>query len=422
MAGMRRLKVLFVSKRFPFPMDTGGKIRTGKLLERLSQKLDITLISNVESPKDDPYLVDIKALCTGFEGVPWTEVPKHTAQFYLSVLRKLSSRFPVAVVNDYSPSFAERIGSVLRCGHYDLIVCDFLQPSVNLRGVVGYPTLLFQHNIESMIYKRHAETARNPLLKLFWRQQWQKMERYERGACARFTGVVAVSEVDKEILSERFGARRVFTIPTAVDAEHFRSNGGPTPEGGLVFTGSMDWLPNEDAVLFFAEEILGRIKRQVPEIQLTVVGRNPSPRLLRRLQAYPEIRVTGRVDDVRPFMESHAVYVVPLRIGGGTRIKIYEAMAMGMAIVSTPVGAEGLPVRDGEHVVLAERPPAFAEAVVRLLRDPERRSRLGRAARAFVEANGTWDRAAAAFRDACHAVAGGSPGAPAENPGTALGA
>jgi glycosyltransferase involved in cell wall biosynthesis len=167
----------------------------------------------------------------------------------------------------------------------------------------------------------------------------------------------------------------------------------------------MDWLPNEDAIVFFADEILPRIVARVPDVTLAVVGRNPSPRLRRHVEGRPAIRITGRVDDIRPHVERAAVYVVPLRIGGGTRIKLYEAMAMGKPIVSTTVGAEGLPVRDGENVVLADTPDAFAAAVVRLLRDGDGRERLGQAARNFVEAHCSWPAAAAAFGAACLAVA-----------------
>jgi glycosyltransferase involved in cell wall biosynthesis len=235
------------------------------------------------------------------------------------------------------------------------------------------------------------------------------MLRFERDACRWFDGVVAVSDGDKEMFGERFGARRVFTIPTAVDTDYFRPFGESDEEGGLIFTGSMDWLPNEDAINFFAKEIMTRIKAHVPTARLTVVGRNPSQRLLRRLEGRPEITATGWVRDVRPYVGGGSVYVVPLRIGGGTRLKIYEAMAMGKAIVTTAIGAEGLPVRHGEHLIVADSPEDFAKAVVRLLRDSDERRRLEQAAREFVERNCSWERAAAAFRDACYAVASTSP-------------
>jgi len=404
-SGSDRLRVLFVAKRFPYPADTGGKIRTARLLEQLSRRLDITLVSNVEHPKDDPYLSEVGKLCARFEPVSWQEAAKGSPRFYAQVLRRVASRYPVSVANDYSPPLAERIRACLARDRYDLLVCDFVQPSVNLGAGIDCPVLLFQHNVESMIFERHARTAGSAPLRWFWRSQWRKMERFEREACRRFAGVVAVSEADRALFGERFGARRTFAIPTAVDAEYFRPRTGPTVDGRLVFTGSMDWLPNEDAILYFVDEILPRVAARVPTVSLAVVGRRPSPRLSRRLAERPDVIVTGRVDDVRPHMESADVFVIPLRIGGGTRIKAYEAMAMAKPVVSTPVGIEGLPVRDGEHFVLAERADDFAGAVVRLLQEPGYRHHLGQAARRFVESSCSWSSAATAFMDACRAVA-----------------
>jgi glycosyltransferase involved in cell wall biosynthesis len=155
----------------------------------------------------------------------------------------------------------------------------------------------------------------------------------------------------------------------------------------------MDWLPNEDAMLFFCRDILPLIRAEQPDVQLTIVGRTPTP-AVQQLAAQSGVHVTGRVDDVRPYMRDAAVYIVPLRIGGGTRLKIFEAMAMGKAVVSTTVGAEGLPVRHGEHVLLADEPVAFARAVVDLLRDLPRRRRLESAARALVVEKYDWSAVA----------------------------
>ncbi len=404
-APRRRLRVLFASKRFLLPMDTGGKIRTGKILEQLKDTFDITLVSSVERARDDRYLGEVGRLCHEFHGVPWTEVPKYTPRFYGSVLRRTLSRYPVTVIGDYSRPFAAKLEELAATNRYDLLVCDFLQPSINFRGISGYPTLLFQHNVESEIMRRHFETARNPLLRLFWRDQWRKMTRYEAHACRRFTGVVVVSETDGKLLQQEFGVRHVFPIPTGVDTEYFRPAPAPVTDASLIFTGAMDWLPNEDAIIFFADQILPRVKARVPSVTLTVVGRNPSRHLRARLGRHPEVTVTGWVEDVRPFIEKSAVYTVPLRIGGGTRIKLYEAMAMGKAVVSTPIGAEGLPLRHGEHVLLATEPDDFAAAVVGLLEDRGGRVRLERTARRFVEENFSWGRAAQAFADACDTLA-----------------
>lgn len=404
-AGKKRLKVLFLSQRFLYPMDAGGKIRTGKILENLTEFFDVTLISNMESPKDDEYLGQMKKLCKEFHPVPWREVKKYTLWFYLRLLVRMFSRYPVTVINDYSRELESKIMSLLKEGEYDLLVCDFLQPSLNFNKINGYPTLLFEHNVESVIVRRHFEIARDPFRKIFWWLQWVKMDRYERLACERFTGIVAVSEIDREILEERFSSKNVFTVPTGIDTEYFAPREDPLEENSLVFTGSMDWLPNEDAILFFAREILKGIKEQIPTIKLTVVGRNPSRRLLNELQSYPEIEVVGWVQDVRPYIGRHALYIIPLRIGGGTRIKVYEAMAMGKAVVSTRIGTEGLPLKNGEHVLLADHPEDFTKAVVKLLRNRDERRQFGMAARDLVQKNFSWEKAAKAFADICWKVA-----------------
>jgi glycosyltransferase involved in cell wall biosynthesis len=403
-AGNKRLKILFFSQRFPYPMDTGGKIRTGKILEELKNVFDVTLVSNVESPKDDRYLDQVKNLCAEFYPVPWKEARKYTLKFYLKLLRSLFSHYPFTVINDYSAD----IESVLRClineKRFDLLICDFLQPSLNFRNLNGAPTLLFEHNIEAVIPRRHFETSRNPIAKTFWWLQWRRMERYEKEACRKFTGTVTVSETDKKCL-EGFGIQNVFAIPTGVNTDYFAPREDQVKENSLVFTGSMDWLPNEDAIRFFVRDILPKIKQQVPDVTLTVVGRNPSQRLLDDIKAQPEVTVTGRVDDVRSYMSSHALYIIPLRIGGGTRIKAYEAMAMGKAVVSTSIGVEGLPVRDGDHLVLADAPEDFAAAVTKLLGDANQRDWIGKNARAFVKNHFGWQTVADVFAGICWKVA-----------------
>jgi glycosyltransferase involved in cell wall biosynthesis len=175
-----------------------------------------------------------------------------------------------------------------------------------------------------------------------------------------------------------------------VDVEYFQPLPGEETTNSLVFTGSMDWLPNEDAIFYFADAILPLIKEHSPEVYLDVVGRNPSRKLQALAESEKSIRLTGWVDDIRPFVGRGSVCIVPLRIGGGTRLKIFEAMAMGKAVISTSVGAEGLAVRSGENIVLADTPNDFAQAVISLLHDPKRRQQLGTAARTLVQENYSW--------------------------------
>jgi glycosyltransferase involved in cell wall biosynthesis len=194
-------------------------------------------------------------------------------------------------------------------------------------------------------------------------------------------------------------------IPTGVDVDYFQPMLVEELANSLVFTGSMDWLPNEDAILYFVDAILPLIKQQLPAVSLEVVGRSPSRKLQALAETEKSVRLTGWVEDIRPFVARGAACIVPLRIGGGTRLKIFEAMAMKKAVISTSVGAEGLPVSSGENILLADTPNDFADSVVSLLRDPSRRQRLGTAARTLVQENYSWPRVAETFARTLHEAA-----------------
>ena len=191
--------------------------------------------------------------------------------------------------------------------------------------------------------------------------------------------------------------RKLTVIPTGVDVDYFQPMPVEEIANSLVFTGSMDWLPNEDAIFYFVDAILPLIKQQCPDVSLEVVGRSPSRKLQALAETEKSVRLTGWVEDIRPFVARGSVCIVPLRIGGGTRLKIFEAMAMSKAVVSTSVGAEGLPVRSGENILLADTPGDFAGSVISLLRDSNQRQRLGTAARALVQENYSWPKVAEGF-------------------------
>jgi len=268
------------------------------------------------------------------------------------------------------------------------------------------PAVIFTHNVESEIWRRHAET-RTGIARLLYRLQYRRMLRYERRALGRFDGVLAVSDADRRTFAQLYpGAVRgaVDVVPTGVDTEYFAPSSSDPASRRLVFTGSMDWLPNEDAMRFFHREVLPLVRVEEPETTLTIVGRAPTS-TVKALANEPGIEVTGRVEDVRPYMRDAAAYIVPLRIGGGTRLKIFEAMAMGKAVVSTTVGAEGLPVVPGTHLMVADEPRTFARAIVRLMRDTARRRELEVAARAFVAEHYDWSSAGRVLEEALVGIA-----------------
>jgi glycosyltransferase involved in cell wall biosynthesis len=271
------------------------------------------------------------------------------------------------------------------------------------------PSVVFTHNVEAEIWRRHYERQTNPVSRVLFRQQWQRMLRFEADTLRRFDVVLAVSDTDRETFQRLYpDALRapVFTVATGVDTTFFEPRGeAPVQPGRLVFTGSMDWIPNEDAMKHFCQDILPLVRAQEPGATLSIVGRAPTP-AVQRLAEIPGVEVTGRVDDVRDYIAQAAVYIVPIRIGGGTRLKIFEAMGMARAIVSTTVGAEGLPVTDGADVVIADDADAFARAIVTLLRDPARRVQLERAARDLVVTHYDWSAVAGQLEEALVKAAG----------------
>jgi sugar transferase (PEP-CTERM/EpsH1 system associated) len=334
--------------------------------------------------------------------IPGSSPPKGSLRFYADAGLHVLDPLPYAVGKYRSRAFTRRIEAILREQPFDLVVCDFVTPAVNLPRSLPCPTVLFTHNVEAEIWRRHAETQTGWIQRFLYGMQHRRMLRFERRTLGRFDGVLAVSAADRDTLGRLYpGAihEPVHVVPTGVDTEFFAPTARATSPRSLVFTGSMDWLPNEDAMVFFCREVLPLIKREDPDVTVSIVGRAPTPTVA-RLAQQPGVVVTGQVDDVRPYMAEAAVYIVPLRIGGGTRLKIFEAMSMGNAVVSTTVGAEGLPVTNGAHLLLADEPASFAAAVVRLLRNIDERRRLGAAARALVTARYDWAVVAASLEQA----------------------
>ena len=395
------MKILFLSQRFLLPMDTGGKIRTGNILEQLSKFHEITLMSNVESPKDDSYMPDMNRFCKRFIPVQWKEIKRSSPLFFIKLFFQMFSFCPVSVLNDYSIRLRKAVEKELARETYDLAVCDFVQSALMFRNVRHLPILLFQHNVESVISHRHISQNTNPVLKLFWWLQWRKMFRFEKKACRHFDMVIAVSETDRDLFRNLYAADNVSTIPTGVNIQYYEPSHHKSTPNSLVFCGSMDWLPNEDAVLFFIHDILPVIHRKIKDIHMTVVGRRPSAALKKQVEKISNLTLTGWVDDTRPYIAAGAVFIVPIRIGGGTRMKIYEAMAMGKAVVSTTIGAEGLPVKDNEHLMIADDPGEFGHVIIDLLTDHEKRSRLGKNARDYVKNNFAWQSVARVFSNIC---------------------
>lgn len=394
------MKILWLKTELLHPVDKGGRIRTYQMLKELRRDHEITYLTLDDGNAAPDARERAAEYSTRLVTVPHKVSAKFSPRFYSEVVSNLFSELPYFIAKYLTPAMRKKIKDVLAENAHDVLVCDFLHPAINLPDDIGIPMLLFQHNVEAMIWRRHYEVAESMPKKAYLRSQWKRARHFERQACGRFNTVVAVSREDAEVFRSDYGLKRVREIGTGVDTEYFTPiKGDRTVKPNIVFTGSMDWLPNSDAVKWFVEDIFPQVKREIPEATFTVVGRDPFPEIIELAKRDNSIKVTGRVEDVRPYMREAAVFVVPIRIGGGTRLKIFEAMAMGLPVVSTTVGAEGLPVNDGNEIVLRDSPETFSRSVVSLLRDRDKAGTIAETASRVVRAKFGWSSIAKQFAD-----------------------
>jgi polysaccharide biosynthesis protein PslH len=404
------VRILWLKTELLHPVDKGGKIRSYQILKELMREHRVTYLTLDDGTADNNARELAAEYCHDLICIPHRRRLKFTAGFYVDLAFNLASTLPYAIAKYQSAEMRRRLEALTTEGLYDVVVCDFLAPAVNMLRHLPCPTVLFQHNVEAMIWKRHAELQANPLKHAYLLGQWRKMQAFEGMMCRRVDRVIAVSREDAERMRDDYDVRAIDDVPTGVDTAFFRPD--RAEQRGLhdlVFTGSMDWLPNADAITYFTSDIMPLIKKMVPGVTFTVVGRNPYPALIKLSKRDPSIVVTGRVDDVRPYMDRAAAYVVPLRIGGGTRLKIYEAMAMEKPIISTTIGAEGLPVQSERDLLLADTPADFASAVVRVLNDERLAFRLGHHSAKVVREQFSWSRVAARFAEICERTRHVSP-------------
>ena len=397
---MTRPRLLFVSPRFLFPTNEGGKIRTANILRQLKGgAFDITLASPAP-PNVEDFAADIAGVCD--HSAFWPARPATTLQRLLA----LADRLPVSVATDRSTAGSATIAAALATAP-DVVVVDFPHAAVLMPERLATPSLLFTHNVEAEIYERHARVTSGQR-RLVWRDQARKMQAFERAACHRFGTVIAVSARDATALQTRFGLTGVEVIDTGVDLDFFRFSPpeampNPPDDGGtIVFTGVLDSPANIDGITFLMNDIWPRVAQARPRARALIVGRNPHPSLLTtaRERNLP-FTFTGFVDDIRPYVAEGHVAVIPLRVGSGTRIKAFEAMAMGRPVVSTSIGIEGLDITPDSHFLAADTAEHFAAAILRLLADPTLRSTLAHSAYARLQERFSWTHVARQFEAIC---------------------
>lgn len=416
------MKILWVKAGKLLPVDTGGKIRSYNLLRQLAARHETVLLSYYGGRRDEAYEAEIKQHLPGALTIYTAAPDATTLERSLHYVRCLPSPAPFAVTKFTSPKVQRVVAEWVGDRRFDVVVCDFLAASLNFPRVLATPSVLFQHNVESILWQRQAEHEPHPIKRLVFKLEAAKMLRYEQATVGRFDHIIAVSEPDRQRMSMMTDPARISVVPTGVDLGQYRAaatvdgadealmeSGRPAADEQrplIVFLGSMDWEANIDGVDYFCREIFPQVRAAVPGARFRIVGRTPHARVLKL--ASDSIEVTGTVASVVEHLQAATVFVVPLRVGGGTRLKIYEAMAVGKAIVSTTIGAEGLDVHHGRDIWLADDAPSFASAVVTLLRDVPARRRLEKAAMELA-AQYDWPIIARRFEETLARVANVTP-------------
>ena len=391
--------LLLLTPQFPYPPHQGTTLRNYNLIAGLARHHEVHLLSFGDpaasrgTPLDD--------LCRTVQVLP--PPARTTLQrvkgLAFSRLPDMAQRLPSAAFQDALDATVEREDpDVVEVEGIEL--AQYLFQVADRRGAAKRPLLVFDdHNAEYVLQQRAFETdIRQPrrwIGAAYSFVQWQRLKGYERRACHAADRVVVVSETDAAAIRRLDAGLDPVVVPNGVDIDFYAADvpaledgAGPGPLD-LVFTAKMDFRPNVDAVLWFAQAVLPLIRRRSPLTRFWVVGKDPHPRLA-PLTDDPGIVVTGWVEDVRPYIAGAALYVIPLRIGGGTRLKVLEAMAMGRAIVSTALGCEGFELKPGQELAIADTPDEFASTVLALLQDPDRRERMGRDAHQYARTRYDW--------------------------------
>jgi polysaccharide biosynthesis protein PslH len=384
--GMKK-RILFVMLLPPFRPNNGHTMRNYVMLRALLEEgHQVSLISFADREERDRPATELEQLCASVDLIDIPGVGKQGDSAYWSRLQALGSPYPYGAWRFKSAEVQRAVTTRLASDDYDAVFCDGIYQMQNLPDSGMPPVVLNEHTVTHEALGRFLKHEMNPLKVLYGWMEYAKVRRWELRACSRVASIIACSERDRQILLHGSPGTDVSVVPNCIDTDAYSpvlDDDGKT----LVFVGAMDWAPNQDAASYFVSDIFPQVRQAIPDARFLIAGRTPPAAFRERFAGIENVEFTGSVDDLRPILANAAVSVVPLRSGSGTRIKILEAAAMGKAIVSTSLGAEGLDYENGRELVIADDARTFASATIGLLRDSERRKSLAAAARGWVEQN-----------------------------------
>jgi glycosyltransferase involved in cell wall biosynthesis len=391
------LKVVIVNEGLGYPPKGGNWLRTLNLMLPLARRHEITYVCRGTRDKQAEHVARSFYVENGIHmhicGEPHAD--RRGPVFYARVAANLASRLPYSVSSHRSQAVRNEIRRLASSENIDLFQFDALGYADTLLGTRAR-TIVVAHNIESLIWERLSQTERQPFKRWFIRHQLGKYERYERLVLQGASRVVSVSRDDAALLKERFGVSGAAVVDNGVDVNYFASSATtrrPDPKQ-ILFLGSLDWRPNLDGIDVLLARVMPQVLAAEPDAHLSIVGRDPPPALIRRLRREPNVELHANVDDVRPYLLRSAVMAVPLRIGGGSRLKILEAIASGLPVVSTRIGCEGLIFEPGRDLSVVESEDQMAAALVETIRNPARAEEMVKSGRTVIDAHYDWSRLA----------------------------
>jgi len=383
------MKILFLTPYVPYPLNNGGLIRVYHLLVNLGRKHDVTVVCM--EPDNAAQAEGVKVIeeqGISIELVPVASNQKKDLKRFYQLLSLFSSK-PYQYKQYYSKAMQHLIDKHLNTTEFDLAMVEFSQMGYYQLNT-SIPRYVDQHNVEYEIMHRTYETEKSPLRKLLAYSEWKKYHRQEIENCEKFTACLTTSQRDADILVERSPHLQCHVIPNGVDSDFFQPDHSPIDPNMVLFTGTISYYPNTEGILWFYKSVWPLIKKKNPSATFCIAGKSPPPDVQKLADTDESVTATGMVDDMRDYYNKAAVVVVPLRVGGGTRLKILEGMSMAKAIVSTSVGAEGINHTNGRNILLRDTPEEFSEAVVALMNDEAQRQALEQGGRQLVEDKYDW--------------------------------
>lgn len=382
------MRILFLAHLFPLPLDSGGKIKSYHTLKALAAENEVHLLSYVRAEDEPHHIQALQGICESVNVIPLSR--NKLTQFF-SIASSMVFEESFIISRDFTSGMQNAFYNLINQINPDVVHIDHLQMAQFPDFHNSYKTVLDHHNVESAIIKRVADTTDSLKMKLGAKLEWPKLQRYELATCRHCDMVLTVSEEDKTTLQKLDPtACNIYSVPIGVDTEYFHHIKREPDSKSILSIGTMYWPPNIDSMLYFCSDILPLIKKDTPECTLIIAGQRPVP-AIQALASDSSIRVTGYVDDVCEIARDCGVFIVPLRSGSGVRVKILNAMAMGLPIVATSIGAEGLEITNGEHLLIADKPSDFAQAVMSVLNDASFANQLGQNARQLVCEKYSWE-------------------------------